>query len=216
MKLTRTDKSKITIDWQSAYPSYQKYKNLQLLKRHGPLLFGIYLKPVYGEEHYVPIFFINSLLTKMNAISLTVQQPLLNRKKVEDSISLLRHNKEFDSLTHGFNQQIPLLTNDLVNFSSIQTYYHDFIQAEAGYPIYAIIDYLLFLLWSGKKKFYEQELTYYYNFVKSFPNEFQLLFKSTFDDLLGNHSLEIVNKTIKDNLIRFELITIAENSIIIE
>ena len=216
MKLTRTDKSKITSDWQSAYPSYQKYKNLQLLKRHGPLLFGIYLKPVYGEEHYLPVFFINSLLTKMNAISLTVQQPLLNQKKVEDSISLLRHNKDFDNITILFNQQVLLLSDESINFYSIQKYYKDFIKSESGYPIYAIMDYLLFLLWFDKKELFEQELVYYYDFVKTFPYEFQKLFRSTFETSPNNCLSIYFNETIKDNIIRFKLLTIVENSIVNE
>jgi len=214
MKLTRNDKYKITSDWQSAYPSYQKYKNLQLLKRYGPLLFGIYLKPVYGEEHYVPVFFINSLLTKMNALSINIQQPLVNQKKVEDSISLLRHNKDFANISTLFTQQVTLLTDDTINFYSIQKYYKDFIQTDAGYPTYAIMDYLLFLLWCDKKEFFKQELTYYYDFIKTYPYEFQKLFRSTFEKSPGNYSSVCVNETIKDNVIRFKLLTIVENTIV--
>lgn len=216
MKLTKIDKYKITRDWQSAYPNYQKYKNLQLLKRYGPLLFGIYLKPVYGEEHYVPVFFINSLLTKMNALSINVHQPLLNQKKVEDSISLLRHNKNFDNISTLFTQQVPLLSDDHVNFHSIQKYYKDFIKAESGYPIYAIMDYLLFLLWCDKKEFFEQELTYYYEFIKTFPYEFQKLFRANFEKLPDNYSSMHVKEIIKDNVIRFKLLDIAENLIVNE
>lgn len=205
MKLTQKDKYKITSDWQKAYPSYQKYKNLQLLKRYGPLLFGIYLKPVYGEEHYVPVFFINSLLTKMNAISLSVQQPLLNQKKVEDSISLLRHNKDFDNLSTLFTQQVPLLSDASITFHSIQKYYKDFIQMESGYPIYAIIDYLLFLLWSDKKDLFEQELMYYSEFIKKFPDKFKLLLKSTFDQLLNNDYLITMRETLNNNIRCFKL-----------
>lgn len=206
MKLTQKDKYKITSDWQKAYPTYQKYKNSQLLKRYGPLLFGIYLKPVYGEEHYVPVFFINSLLTKMNAISLSVQQPLLNQKKVEESISLLRHNKDFDNLSTLFSQQVLLLSDNPITFYSIQKYYKEFIQMESGYPIYAIIDYLLFLLWSDKKDFFEQELMYYSEFIKKFPDGFELLLKSTFYKLLLNDDYLItMRETINNNISCFKL-----------
>jgi hypothetical protein len=216
MKLTKNDKYKITSDWQAAYPSYQKYKNLQLLKRYGPLLFGIYLKPVYGEEHYVPVFFINSLLTKMNALSINIQHSLLNQKKVEDSISLLRHNKNFDNISTLFTQQVTLLSDDHVTFHSIQKYYKDFIKAESGYPIYAIMDYLLFLLWCNKKELFEKDLTYYYDFIKTFPYEFQKLFRSTFENSADNHSSVGVNEIIKNNISVFKVKKIIENSITIE
>lgn len=205
MKLTQKDKYKITSDWQKEYPSYQKYKNLQLLKRYGPLLFGIYLKPVYGEEHYVPVFFIHSLLSNNDTISLNAQHVLLNQKNVEDSISLTRHNQELNQLSTRIAQQVLLLTDEHVNFYSIQKHYKEFIQAEVGYPIYAIIDYLLFLLWSDKKDLFEQELMYYSEFIKKFPDKFKLLLKSTFDQLLNNDYLITMRETLNNNIRCFKL-----------
>ena len=205
MKLTQKDKYKITSDWQKAYPSYQKYKNLQLLKRYGPLLFGIYLKPVYGEEHYVPVFFIHSLLSNKDTISLNAQHALLNQKNVEDSISLTRHNKEL-------NQQVFLLTDEPVTFYSIQKFYKEFIQAEVGYPIYAIIDYLLFLAWANKKDIFEQEFIFYDSLIKNFPNECRILFRSTFEKTDNNNERKMTNNNVK--LIKID--NLKNNLIIIE
>lgn len=216
IKLTQKDKCKITSDWKSVYPSYHKYKNLQLVKRYGPLIFGIYLKPVYGEEHYVPVFFINSLLTPMNALSLNVQKSLINTKNVEDSISLIKHNKDFYNLSIKFTQQVLLLNINNITFSNIQDYYKNCIRTESGYPIQAITDYLNFLLWCEKKELFQQELNYYYDFIKHFPADIQFSFKLNFKDLMDNYSLNVTNKIIDDNLNRFNLIDLIENKIILE
>lgn len=212
MKLTQKDKYKITSDWQKEYPSYQKYKNLQLLKRYGPLLFGIYLKPVYGEEHYVPVFFIHSLLSNKDTISLNAQHALLNQKNVEDSISLTRHNKELNQLSKRIAQQVFLLTDEPVTFYSIQKFYKEFIQAEVGYPIYAIIDYLLFLAWANKKDIFEQEFIFYDSLIKNFPNECRILFRSTFEKTDNNNERKMTNNNVK--LIKID--NLKNNLIIIE
>lgn len=212
MKLTQKDKYKITSDWQKVYPTYQKYKNLQLLKRYGPLLFGIYLKPVYGEEHYVPVFFIHSLLSNKDTISLNAQHALLNQKNVEDSISLTRHNKEINQLSTRIAQQVLLLTDEHVNFYSIQKYYKEFIQTEAGHPIYAIIDYLLFLEWSNKKDIFDQEFIFYDSLIKKFPNEFRILFRSNFEKTNNNNEREPTINNVK--LIKLD--DLKNNLIIVE
>ncbi|WP_426070957.1 hypothetical protein [Janthinobacterium sp. DSP2-3-3] len=69
-KMTATEKKTITQDWKEAIGAYEIYKPLHLLKRNGLLLTGIYLKPVYGEEYYVPVFHTHSLMTPFPVVSL--------------------------------------------------------------------------------------------------------------------------------------------------
>ena len=54
----------------------------------------------------MPVFFIHSLLSNKDTISLNAQHALLNQKNVKDSISLTRHNKELNQLSTRIDQQV--------------------------------------------------------------------------------------------------------------
>lgn len=128
-KLTSTEKTSITRDWQQALPFYQKYKPLHLVKRNGPVLTGIYLSPIYGGEHYCPVFHVHSLLNPFPVVSVSAGTDMLTTKGVRESISPSRHAKDFQSLLANFLSQAPLAGQGSLSVAEVRALYEKAVSA---------------------------------------------------------------------------------------
>lgn len=70
-KLDAKTKRRITTDWVDATIGFQRYRPLHLLKRHGPILVGIYLKPSRDGKEYYPTSHIHNLCIASPALLLS-------------------------------------------------------------------------------------------------------------------------------------------------
>lgn len=168
-KMTATEKKAITQDWKEAIGAYEIYKPLHLLKRNGPLLTGIYLQPVYGEEHYVPVFHTHSLMTPFPVVSLATPSPLLNGKGVDESISPLRHSTKFDELVERFGLQCPTAFLNTLTCSTLDTLYQDAVASAHNFPIQAMTDNVLLLAWCKKEARVAERIAYYKLILQGWP-----------------------------------------------
>jgi|GEM_PF-7114444 hypothetical protein len=168
-KMTAAEKKAITQDWKVAIGAYEIYKPLHLLKRNGPLLTGIYLKPVYGGEHYVPVFHTHSLMTPFPVVSLAMPSPLLNDKGVDESISPLRHSTRFDELVERFRLQCPMAFLDTLSCATLDTLYQNAVASAHNFPIQAMTDNILLLAWCKKEASVAERIESYKRILQGWP-----------------------------------------------
>lgn len=197
-KLTSKEKTKITKDWVSVLPSYSFYKPLHLVRRHECLLLGIYLKPVYGGEHYEPTFYIHSLLNKSLVVTLSTKQELINKKGIADSISLKRHISSFEIIIEAFKEQCPLAFQNTINGESIHEFYSSKILSSQEYPIHSMIEHILFLRYFKKDDLACEEILKYLSLYNSWKKEVQLDALARFDFLnLMNQPLTASDSSLR-------------------
>jgi hypothetical protein len=149
--------------------TYEIYKPLHLLKRNGPLLTGIYLKPVYGEEHYVPVFHTHSLMTSFPVVSLVTPTPLLNSKGVEESISPLRHSNKFEELVERFRLQSPIAFFNTLPCTALDRIYQTAVTDGDNFPVQAMTDNILLLAWCKKDAMVVERIEYYKSVLQGWP-----------------------------------------------
>lgn len=70
-KLTPALKKTITSDWHAAFPDFGVYKPMYLMRRAGPLLMSIYLRPDSGNQTYSPLFHVHDLARVTENITLS-------------------------------------------------------------------------------------------------------------------------------------------------
>ena len=168
-KMTAAEKKAITQDWKEVTGTYEIYKPLHLLKRNGPLLTGIYLKPVYGEEHYVPVFHTHSLMTSFPVVSLVAPTSLLNSKGVEESISPLRHSNKFEALVECFRSQCPTAFLDTIACTTLDSIYQTTVAGRDNFPVQAMTDNILLLAWCEKSAMAHERIEHYKSILQGWP-----------------------------------------------
>ncbi|WP_046228005.1 hypothetical protein [Paenibacillus dauci] len=207
-KLTAAAKKKIQFDWQTILYTYKLYRPLHFIKRHGPILLGIYLKPVYGGEGYVPVFHTHSLMTSFPVVSLTAQVALTNSKDVEDSIRFVRHTNELDTIVSKFRVQCPAAFAQPLTCTIIEELYNSTIVNANDYPVQAMTDAVLLSLWCSKEEQAEAQIQSYRSIIARWPAAAQNRFggsdKWEADIRLQWNREQIIN-TIQTELIRFKL-----------
>ena len=213
--LTSQDKNIITQDWHLAFPDYSVYKPLHLIKRHGPILFGIYLKPVYGGEHYIPVFHTHSLLKEFPVISLSTPMPFLNFKGVEESISLLRHTREKEKIINKFKEQVFISTCNGISLSVVDYIYNKTIKSALYAPIQSIMEHILFHAYMSNNETLNLKINEYKIFLNNYPK----VLKDNYDEkaflaVVDNLSVSDLKNLVQSEIIKFKLESLKDKSYI--
>lgn len=125
-KLTQSAQKKITKDWNREFATLAIYKPMWLLKRNGPLLFGICLNRDSGNEEYTPTFHVHNLARTFPSITLSLDRPLLSKRhNSTDFIQVRFHDNDFPNAVRRFKEQNPLLDRKDVGFLAISNFYRE-------------------------------------------------------------------------------------------
>lgn len=179
-RLTAKDQASILHDWFTLLPSFTKYNSHHLIKRHGPIVLCLYLKPVYGGEHYVPVFHIHSLLNQFETLTITAGREFVNHRGVEESISLSRHNASFPQLAEQYKIQCPLLFTQSIECHKIDTYYSEAIHRFSTESYQELLDSCLLLKYFNQDELLLQRITTYDLLINSWPSASQFTMKNNF------------------------------------
>lgn len=215
--MTTTEKKKITQDWKDALGNYEIYKPMHLIKRNGPVLSGVYLKPVYSGEHYVPVFHTHSLMSPFPAISLSSATTLLNRKGANESISFLRHTQKLQDIVSGFKEQSPYAFIDKLTCSMLGTIYDQDVDTSEIYPANVMKDDVLLLKWCGKESLVESKINKYRAIISQWPEGAKRRFNGEDgweSDVRLQMDIERLKNTVSEELIKFKLIKFTDHGLI--
>lgn len=169
-KLSVTEKKEITKDWDELLGEYKLYKPLHFIKRSGPILTGIYLKPVSAGCGYTPQFHVHTLMTSFSTISLGSVLSFCNKKNVPDSISYKRHQNEFDKIALEFRNQFPEVFIEKISCTMIDGIYNKSISNSDEYPYIDMNDHLLLLYWCGHVHLVDKYIDRYKNIIRTWPD----------------------------------------------
>lgn len=206
--LTATEKKSILSDWENSLNVYDKYKSLYLIKRNGPVLCGVYLKPVYGGEHYVPVFHTHSMLSAFPVVTMCTPHVLLNKKGVDDSISFKRHNESFQDIIERFKGQCPVAFIGELSFGMLNDLYEYDVKTSSIYPELTMRSHVLLAFWFGYSEKSLQLISYYKEIIKSWPDDVKRRFGG--DDgweknVRSQMDMESLNNTVNKELAKFKM-----------
>lgn len=123
-KLTPAVKKRITVEWHAHFPTLGEYKPMWLLRRNGPLLFGLCLDRSSHSAEYVPTFHVHCLCRAVDDVSLMLWKPLLSVKhQVKQSIELRFHEQLFPEAVERFQSQNPILLKSDLDFDDVSRLY---------------------------------------------------------------------------------------------
>ncbi len=216
-KITPSQNKKIYDDWFNALSIYEKYKREHFLKRNGPLLTGVYFKPMYGGEHYVPVFHTHSLMTPFPVISLNCPKALQNSKNVTESISFSRHEKQLEKLVLDFKTQCPVAFEEELNFNIVMEFYEDYIHNSIEFPLQAMTDSVLLSFWCNDGMSCENKINKYSVIIDSWPENAQKRFggaEQWAKDVRQLMNMDSLNATITSELAKFKLESLQDYKII--
>ncbi|WPP39747.1 hypothetical protein SK066_14065 [Paenibacillus hunanensis] len=168
-KLTTAAKNRIARDWSEVLSDYTIIKPLHWVKRYGPLLIGVYMKPVYGGEHYVPIVHTHSLMTVFPVISLVCPLPMYDARGREESISFIRHSQEFQYIAAAFRSQYSAILTEPITYAAMQQWYDASIRSATDYPVQAMTDAVLLSWWCNEMQQAEALILSYSAMIAIWP-----------------------------------------------
>ncbi|KFF61493.1 hypothetical protein IV99_19630 [Pectobacterium brasiliense] len=215
--LTTSEKKIILDDWKNALEVYEKYKTLYLIKRNGPILCGVYLKPVSHYKYYVPEFHTYSLLSSFPAIVLETSSSLLNKKNVEDAISFLRHTTKLQDLVGKFREQCPVAFCGELSFSQLNKLYEDDINTSMIYPDLTMKNHVLLAFWFGYTEKSQQLILRYKEIIKSWPDEAKRRFNGDNaweEDVRSQMDLDKLHNTVNEELAKFKLTKLKDHGLL--
>jgi hypothetical protein len=135
-KLDAATAKRVTADWAGAFPEFDTWKPLRLLRRIGPVVQGITLdRSTLGNE-YFPTVHVHALTREFPVVSLTLGQRLIGSSGVHESVRFTRHDSDFDSAAQRLESQSNLPLRAWPTIEEIVGAYHGFAvaQKDKEYP----------------------------------------------------------------------------------
>jgi len=131
-KLTLTVKKKITDDWASAFPSLEIWKPMWLVRRHGPMLYGICLDRAAQQDAYIPTVFTHCLASPFPVISLTGRAFVPDRAGQPTKIRLMSHAEKLPMIADLLLKRHPALVNGDLTLDDLLSHYYALLRGAYG------------------------------------------------------------------------------------
>ena len=130
-KLTAATKKAVLGDWNNLSPAFAPHQPLHLLKRHGPILVGIYLKPTRDGTMYTPTAHIHNLCVAFPVVSLQLRAEA-------KPISVSAHTPESCRARHEeLAKAYPLHVSNDVTLAQVVALYASYFEKGLQIPIVA-------------------------------------------------------------------------------
>lgn len=152
-RLNPKNKRQITKDWQAQFPSLGTYRPMHLLRRVGPLVFGICLDRGSSGEEYYPIFHASALSRRKETVPLTLHRQIRTRRtNAPDRVVVSRHGECFMDAVARMREVSLLDLCGSVTARSVDEAYEDEVSQQFGLnsPHLAMIDHLSVLAWQDR------------------------------------------------------------------
>jgi hypothetical protein len=119
----------ITADWLAAFPLFDVYKPLWLMRRIGPVLQGIVLDKTRSNDEYIPTSHVHALTRDFPVISLMLGQRA-------DRISVSHHGRDYTVVASKLREKSVLSLDVAPTIDEIIHAYQAFAvaQREKGFP----------------------------------------------------------------------------------
>ncbi len=99
MPKTPFDKKQVIADWITHFPYFGKYKPMWLLRRVGPVVFGIHLHQGSNKDKYLAVSHYHPLVMDFPTISLGGYRSVRNSGGAEWSCDMGGHNRSFSDIS---------------------------------------------------------------------------------------------------------------------
>ncbi|ECI4153373.1 hypothetical protein HAY47_004578 [Salmonella enterica] len=218
-KISRIEKKEITRDWGNLLKDYTLYKSSCFIKRNGPILTGIYLRPSDAGYRYTPQFHLHSLLKPSSFITLSPVFSLCNKKNVADAISYRRHCNEFEQIALEFKTQFSEAFIKRADCKIIDEIYNRSKYQYVGYPYNEMTEHVILLYWCGYESLVEEKIKEYKNRIQQWPEAVILNingesgWESNVRELMDINKM---NNTINEELNKLKLTKLQDYGLIYE
>jgi hypothetical protein len=148
-KLSASDKKRVIKDWASVLPSMSPLKSMQLVKRNGPVVSGLYLDPT--SSGFTVHYYVHALLTAFPIVTVGCDVALRDAHGMEENVSLKRHTEQFADIVDGFRQQCPQAFEDALSCSTLDRQMAFYIDNNPfNYPFQDMLNHALLFAWCGR------------------------------------------------------------------
>jgi hypothetical protein len=120
---------RITRDWASAFPEFDAWRPLRLLRRIGPVVQGVTLDKSTSGEDYFPTAHVHALTQDFPTVSLTLSYRLLRLSGQPERISVADHGALFQEAAEKLREQSPLALSNPPSIDDIVGAYHMYAEA---------------------------------------------------------------------------------------
>lgn len=131
-RLTPATKRQITRDWASALPTLTVWKPMWLVRRHGPMLYGLCLDGAAQPDAYIPTVFTHCLANPFPAISLTGNAPVPDRVGTSTKVRWMSHGEKFGPMAQFLAQRHPPLQNGALGLDALLEHYRAYLRGDYG------------------------------------------------------------------------------------
>lgn len=147
--LSASEKKRVLKDWANVLPAMAPLKSMQLVKRNGPVLTGLYLNPV--SSGYNVQFYVHALLTAFPTVTVGCDIALLGRHDMAESISIKRHSEQFSDIVEKFRQQCPQAFEAALGSTLLGQQIGRYIDSHPfNYPFQDMLNHALLFAWCGR------------------------------------------------------------------
>jgi len=117
---------KVTADWHGYFPELSVYKDRWLLKRFGPIVFGLLLEKKSDPTEYYPLFHSHSLLKEHPDISLMTFTALRNKRGIAgDRMTVRSHDEWLVESGPRMRSQLPFRIDRYLKFYDYEKWVFD-------------------------------------------------------------------------------------------
>lgn len=161
-KPTAATVRRVTSEWAEAFPGFDVWRKLRLLRRIGPVLQGICLERTTSGDEYFATAHVHALTSEFPVISLMLNQRLLSSSGQPERLRFARHEAEFRSAAARLSDQSKLSLGEAPSLEQIVRGYHSAaVHRQAkGHPpaVLEMRDSILTAAAAGRKDLVEEGL----------------------------------------------------------
>lgn len=170
-------KQRITEDWQRVFGDLGIVRPMWLMKRHGPLVFGVCLDRTRVSSRYVPKAHVHNLLARSPVVTLSLEctVPDPRRPIAAWEIECDQHEASFRKAAEALKTSMPdLASRTAMTLSRVLQLYNQYLIARRNplitrYPMHLFGDVILLTFWAGYHEYAQRCLRNSLDVMRAWP-----------------------------------------------